>query len=172
MYRCEHCKEEYRGGDSCPSCGTLRIEVACAAHPEKRALGRCIICGTAVCDDCNEGDRRAYLCSEHRDVRIIEGWAQLYTTTTEVQAQLIRENLQAEGIDARVYSQRDRIFSVDLGELSIVRILVPAWEYERGLEAIQDHTGVDGEVTFACPSCGEAHELGERECSSCGAALP
>lgn len=131
-----------------------------------------MVCGKAVCDECHHGDRHAYLCSDHRGVRITEGWAQLYTTTTEVQAQLIRENLQAEGIDARIYSQRDRIFSVDLGELSIVRILVPAWDYERGLDAIRDHTSIDGEVTFACPNCGEARELESRECASCGATLP
>mgnify|MGYP006202518793 CR=1 FL=1 len=47
--------------------------------------------------------------------------------------------LRAEGIDAQTYSQRDRIFSVDLGELSIVRLLVPVWEYERALQVIREH---------------------------------
>jgi hypothetical protein len=171
VYRCSACAEDYGGSDACPACGTLREEVACETHPDRPAEGRCVVCGRAVCEECRTADRRAALCPEHAAVTVIEGWAQVYSTTSEFEAQLVRENLKAEGIDAQVYSQRDSAFSLDMGEMSIVRLLVPVWEYERALEVIRSHMDPEGEVAFACPACGEAFEPGSRECTSCGAAL-
>lgn len=169
---CQACGHEYSGDDGCPACGHLRTATGCAAHSERSAAARCTLCGKAICEQCRKGDRQVALCEEHEPVPIIQGWAQVYSTTTEVEAQLLRDNLRAEGLDAQVYSQRDRIFSVDLGELSIVRVLVPVWEYEAARELIQAHMDAQGEVSFACPACGEAYDSGARECTGCGAALP
>lgn len=113
----------------------------------------------------------AILCESHSSVVVIQGWAQIYSTTREFEAQLLRENLTAEGLDARTFSQKDNMLSVDLGELSIVRLLVPAWEYDRALEVIRTHMDTAGEVTFACPSCGEAYEPGAESCTECGESL-
>jgi predicted nucleic acid-binding Zn-ribbon protein len=169
--QCTRCGQEYVGGDSCPSCGLLRAEVACENHPAERAVSRCVLCGRPVCKDCTEDEKQGALCEEHRTVSIIEGWAQVYSTTSELEAQLLRENLRADGIEAQVYSQKDMMFNLDLGELSIVRLLVPVWEYGQAMTLIHDHMDVEGEVAFACTACGEAFEAGARECTSCGAAL-
>ncbi len=171
VHRCTVCAENYRDADACPACGALREEVPCDTHPDRTAEGRCVVCGRAVCGECRTGDRHATLCPRHGSVTVIEGWAQVYSTTSEFEAQLVRENLRAEGIDAQIYSQRDTAFSLDLGEMSIVRLLVPVWEYERALAMIRGHMDDEGEVAFACPSCGEASEPGSRECTSCGASL-
>jgi hypothetical protein len=149
----------------------MRVEAACDEHPDRRAEARCVICGKAVCRGCRSGDGPAAVCAEHRTIPIIEGWAQVYSTTGEFEAQLVRENLRAEGIDAQIYSQKDSILTVDLGELSIVRVLVPVWEYETALQTIREHMDTEGEVVFACPACGDAYEPGTRECVACGAAL-
>lgn len=170
-HRCVRCEGTYSGADACPACGTLRVDASCAEHPDRAAEGQCVICGRAVCSDCSKSDSRVCLCSAHAAVPIIEGWAQVYSTTGEMDAQLVRDNLQAEGIDAQVFSQRDRSFSLDLGELSIVRVLVPVWEYATALQLIRGHMDVEGEVVFACPGCGEAYDAGQRECTGCGAAL-
>ena len=171
IHRCTRCEERYRGSDACPACGHLREEVACDRHADRTAKGRCVICGRALCSDCREGDARAYLCEDHASITVIEGWAQVYSTASEFEASLVRENLESEGIDARIFSQRDRIFSVDLGELSIVRILVPVFSYDAVLGLIRDHMDTGGEVAFACGACGEAFEPGARECTACGAPL-
>lgn len=168
---CARCDEDYSGSDACPSCGALNEATTCDEHPDREARGRCVICGRAVCEQCRDDEQRAYLCADHDGVVVIEGWAQVYSTTSEFEAQLVRENLRAEGMEAQIFSQRDRVFSVDLGELSIVRLLVPVWEYERALQVIRSHMDTEGEVVFACPSCGEAYDPGARECTSCGAAL-
>lgn len=88
-----------------------------------------------------------------------------------MEAQLIVENLRAEEIDAQLYNQADRSFPVDLGELSIARVLVPVWEYGPALELIQSYMDTEGEVVFACPACGEVYEPGQDRCSNCGAPL-
>lgn len=171
VVQCTRCGQEYDGGDACPACGLMHGEAQCANHPNLRAVGRCVLCGRAVCAECASEDRNVTLCETHRTVPIIEGWAQVYSTTSELEAQLLRENLQAEGIDAQVFSQKDMMFNLDLGELSIVRLLVPVWMYGQALGLIQQRMDVQGEVAFACAACGEPFEVGTRECTSCGAAL-
>ena len=171
VFHCPRCAEDYAGGRACPACGALREPSPCSVHPERMAAGRCVVCGTEVCDSCAGATQRAFLCAEHRSVRVTEGWAEVYTTTSEFEAQLLRDNLRAEGIDAQTFSQRDRVFSVDLGELSIVRILVPVWRYGDASEVIHEHMDTGGEVAFACPACGEAFEPGVDQCQSCGGVL-
>jgi hypothetical protein len=95
----------------------------------------------------------------------------VYTTSDDVEASLIRDNLQSEGIDAEVLSQKDRSFAIDLGDLSPVRVLVPAFEYEGAQAVITAHMDAAGEVQFACPECGEAYEVDATVCASCGHAL-
>jgi hypothetical protein len=169
--RCRRCGEEFKGADACPACGQGIRPLTCDRHPDALAAGRCVICGRASCEECGGSDRRVHLCADHDGIPVIQGWAQVYSNTSEFEAQLLRENLIAEGIEARIFSQKDAMFSVDLGELSIVRILVPAWEYERAEEIIRNHMDAEGEVAFACPACGEAYEPGQETCASCGASL-
>lgn len=168
---CHRCQERYRGLDACPACGALSGSAECEEHPGRDAVGRCVACGRAVCATCRVRGGRAVLCRDHAEVMVIEGWAQVYSTTREFEAQLLRENLRAEGVDAHIFSQRDKMFPVDLGDLSIVRLLVPVWEYEQARQVIQEHMDPEGEVAFACPSCGEAFELGAEACATCGAEL-
>lgn len=170
-HACARCGETYLGGDACPACGIARESFQCETHPNNQADGRCVICGRAVCKECRQEESPAFLCVDHAEMTVIQGWAQVYTTTREFEAQLLRDNLLAEGVDARIYSQKDSIFSVELGELSIVRLLVPAWQYDRASEVIRDHMDRSGEVSFACPSCGEAYEPGATVCAECGAPL-
>jgi hypothetical protein len=141
---CPRCGKSYDGGEGCPWCGAL-------ADRETRDEGRCVVCGRAVRNGEPQTKSNPYLCSDHRTLQVIEGWSQVYSTSNEWEARLIRENLQAEGIDSQIFSQRDSMFSVDLGELSIVRLLVPVWNHEAALTIIQQHMDVDGEVSFADP---------------------
>jgi hypothetical protein len=169
-HTCERCGGEYTGRDACPACGRLRAEVPCDDDASRMARYRCVICGRAVCDG-GLDDLPAALCEEHRTVPVIEGFAQVYSNNDELSARLVVENLRAEGIDAQLYSQTDRSFPMDLGELSIARVLVPAWEYGQALELIRDYMDTEGEVVFACPSCGEVYEPGAEVCGNCGASL-
>ncbi|HEX2206905.1 MAG TPA: hypothetical protein VHG93_04430 [Longimicrobium sp.] len=171
-FACPRCGAEYTGGDACPSCGFLRTPVPCDDDPQRNAAYRCVLCGRAVCGDDPGPGTRAARCDLHAHVPIIEGWAQVYTTTDELEADLIAQNLQAGGIDAQVYSQKDdHAFPVDIGELSIVRVLAPVWEFTDAVDFVQSYMSTEGEVAFACPSCGEVYEAGATQCASCGAPL-
>ena len=170
---CPHCGQTVsfeEGG--CPACGHLEQPTRCARHPDRIAKGRCVVCGSPVCAECDRPATVHYLCPEHRAVDVIEGWAQVYTTGDDVEAQLIRENLHAEGIDAEIFSQKDRMLTVELGDLSPVRLLVPAYEFTRARAVLAQHMDDRGEVAFACPSCGESYEPAQTICDSCGVALP
>jgi hypothetical protein len=168
--RCPRCATEYVGR-GCPACGALAERIPCDVHGDRAAAGRCVVCGRLVCDECEGAEQqRAFLCAEHRGVRVTDGWAEVYTTTSEVEAQLLRDDLRAQGIDAQVLSQRDMMFSVDLGELSIVRLLVPVWTYAEAVEAVKAHLEGQPEE-MPCPSCGSAVEAAAVECPACGTAV-
>ncbi|HEX8690987.1 MAG TPA: zinc ribbon domain-containing protein [Longimicrobium sp.] len=166
---CPRCGAEYAEGDSCPACGALRESVPCDDDASKPAHSRCVICGRALCD--GDDEPLPARCVDHRHIPVFEGWAQVYTNNDELSARLLVENLRAEGIDAQLYSQADRSFPMDLGEMSIARVLVPVWEFQHALELIESYMDTEGEVTFACPSCGEVYEPGAEVCASCGAPL-
>jgi predicted RNA-binding Zn-ribbon protein involved in translation (DUF1610 family) len=167
---CPRCGAEYTGGDACPSCGFLHAPVPCDDDPSRNAAFRCVLCGRTVCGA--DPGSRAARCDLHAHVPIIEGWAQVYTTGDPLEADLIVQNLQAEGIDAQVYSQKDdHAFPVDIGELSIVRVLAPVWEFGEAMDCVQSYTSSEGEVAFACANCGEVYEPGATQCASCGASL-
>src|SRR5687768_11609481 len=51
---CPNCSETIADdSDACPACGRLHSPLECERHPEREANGHCVICGTAVCDECN-----------------------------------------------------------------------------------------------------------------------
>jgi hypothetical protein len=171
---CPRCEQEIDAtGSTCPACGhILSGTVQCARHADRQAVGVCVICSDAVCEECDNDSTRHHACPVHGSVPVFEGWAQVYSTSDTVEADLIKENLQSEGLDAAVLSQKDQSFNVDLGELSPVRILVPAYDYLGAMSLLTSHMDLSGEVVFACPSCGEAFEAGDTACGSCGTPLP
>ena len=153
---CDHCGERIAGdAEACPACGELRQDRQCSRHPERSAEGQCVVCGTAVCRDCNKGGDTHYQCEPHRAIPVVEGWAQIYSTSDDIEAQLIRENLEAEGLDARVLSQKDHFsLPVDLGDLSPVRVLVPAYAYQEAERLLAEHRNARGDVAFGDSSDG------------------
>jgi hypothetical protein len=171
--QCPHCEETIPAdADACPACGHLMIDAACDHHPDRRAPGQCALCGTALCTECEAGDRRCHKCEMHAMVPVIEGWAQVLSLADEVEAKLIEDNLRAEGLDARILSQKDRLaFPVDLGDLALIRVLVPTYAYQQAERVIASHRDAAGEVHFGCPNCGEPYDDEVTVCSSCGEVL-
>ena len=170
---CPHCEQQIASdSEACPACGTLFVSAVCENHPDRDATGACVICGRRVCGECDVDESGHHACREHAEIPVFEGWAQLYTTASDVEAQLIRDNLEAEGIDAEVLSQHDSALSFSLGEFSRIRVLVPAFAYLEAQPILARHMDASGEVLFACPTCGESYEPGESECRACGAPLP
>ena len=170
---CDHCGETIAAdADVCPACGHLTSPATCDRHPDRDAPGRCALCGTALCEDCDHGRRTYHLCETHADVPILEGWAQVLAIPDEVEAGLIEDNLRAEGIDSRILSQKDHFaIPVEFGDLARVRVLVPTYAYPDAQRVIAAHQDSVGEVSFGCPNCGEPYEEGDQVCGACGEAL-
>ena len=155
---CPHCGESIAAdSEACPACGDIRISTTCFLHVARPATGECVVCGLAVCDECNAGGETHYLCATHGDIPVQQGWAQVYTTSDDLEADLIRQNLEAEGVDARVLSQKDHFsIPVDMGDFSPVRVLVPAFSYSDALKVIEQHMDETGEVRFGDGTEGES----------------
>lgn len=136
---CPKCEQRIDAdSESCPACGKLFVAAQCETHPELAAEGACVICGRRVCSEDDGAEDDYYVCSEHADIPVFEGWAQVYKSTSDIEANLIRDNLEAAGIDAQVLSQRDRTLAFDLGDFSQVRVLVPAFSYLEAHAALQE----------------------------------
>lgn len=170
---CPKCKETIAAdAEACPACGHLKNAVPCARHPEREAPGRCALCGTPVCPECDSGTRTVHRCPDHANIPIVEGWAQVLEIPDAMEAGLIEDNLRAEGIDARLLDQKDHsAFPVEFGNLARVRVLVPTYAYGQAERLLAGHRDAAGEVSFGCPHCGEPYEEGEKVCGACGEAL-
>lgn len=142
---CPKCEQRIDAdSESCPACGKLFVAAQCDTHPERAAEGACVICGRRVCPEDDGVERSYYVCDAHSDIPVFEGWAQVYKTADDIEAQLIRDNLEAEGIDAEVLSQRDRALAFDLGDFSQVRVLVPAFSFLDAREALKQQRNAEG----------------------------
>lgn len=170
---CQRCGETIASdAAACPACGHLRVDRSCDRHPEREAAGQCALCGQALCEECESGDRNYHRCEVHARVPIVEGWAEVLSIPDAMEARLIEDNLHADGVEARILDQKDHsAFPVEFGDLARVRVLVPTYAYQEAERLIAAHRDAAGEVSFGCPNCGEAYDEGEKVCSKCGEAL-
>ncbi len=89
---------------------------------------------------------------------IIEGWVVLETVNYEHQAEMIRSQLEEAGIDCTVYSQKDSVNVVFVGDLSEIKILVHQDRLAEAREIIKDIELPDMEIP-------ENEDVGEWEAS-------
>ena len=98
---CSFCESEVKNDDDfCPNCGTLFVEdVKCSVHEEIKAEGVCVICASSYCGECGLFvDDRIFLCNDHSEYETIEGMACVLYADDSMQIELIKSNLEAEGL--------------------------------------------------------------------------
>lgn len=69
---------------------------------------------------------------------MLQGWAEIDRPKDELRAEVIASSLRATGLDAQVLSQTDHANVVGVGGLSVVRVLVPAYQYERARHVLAE----------------------------------
>ena len=77
-----------------------------------------------------------------------EKWVVVYTTSTVIDADMYRANLEGADIPVQVMSQADSAFVMNIGDLEIVKIYVPEQFAEAALEiinSINDEQNIDPE---------------------------
>lgn len=130
---CEFCSERL-GADLkfCRHCGMLQAclldedeEIACENHRGVEAVGMCVVCGKIVCGDCAIKRQHRIFCENDEHVRFAQDWAVAYTTGTEYEAQMVRDNLEGAGMPCLVFSQRDHVYFLTIGNLAVVNVMVP-----------------------------------------------
>lgn len=95
------------------------------------------MCGRAVCPACDHGDRYVSLCLRHADVNVVQGWAEAFRTYDDAEAELASGSLRAAGLDANVLSQKDHAHMLSMAGMAVVRVLVPAGQYESARELLE-----------------------------------
>ncbi len=63
-------------------------------------------------------------------------WVQVYSTNTEIDAELIKQNLENNDIPANILSQVDSTRQFTVGFLAIVKIFVEKNNYDKAKEII------------------------------------
>lgn len=98
---CSKCNEEVTSdSDFCPHCGTLFVDgkdVFCDEHPEKSALGVCIICQKLACDECSVEVHERSFCMWHSKVEVQQDWAEVFHSTEISDAELVKSVLESAG---------------------------------------------------------------------------
>lgn len=93
---------------------------------------------------------------------IIEGWVVLETLNYEHQAEMIRSQLEAAGIECTIFSQKDNVNVVFVGDLSEIKILVHQDNLAQAREIIKDMELPDLEISEDT-DVGESTESDEEE---------
>ena len=95
----------------------------------------------------------------------LEGWISVFKTNTDYEADLVRDQLDAEGIPAVVFTQRDHSFNFTVGDMADVHVMVPP---ERAMDAAQfisiapvSDTDLETQAMEADPNAPAAHSSHE-----------
>ncbi len=55
-----------------------------------------------------------------------EDWVEVFRSSTDYEADMVRDRLDDAGIPAIVFTQRDHVFNLNVGNLALVSVRVPA----------------------------------------------
>jgi hypothetical protein len=90
-----------------------------------------------------------------------EGWIAIFSTSTDFEADLVRDRLDAEGVDAVVLTQRDHTFNLNVGDMAPVHVMVQPADVGRARAVIESVPFTDAELSEAAmnadPNAADAH---------------
>ena len=99
------------------------------------------------------------------DPRTYQDWVAVFNTSTDYEADLVRDRLDAAGIAAVVLTQRDHAFNLNVGDLAPVRVMVRPEDVGAAQEVINEQPFTDEELTEAAldadPDSEDAHTADE-----------
>jgi len=92
--------------------------------------------GIVICPDCNTPLVDATELNNYSELSE-EDWVLVYTSFSEIEANMLKENLKSAGIAASVLSQKDSSFPTP-GDLSTIKLFVKKADVPEALEFIQE----------------------------------
>ena len=139
---CSHCGSEMniRTNLYCTECGAVNAELAsdqglvCDTHVENRAVGFCVVCGKAVCEECLESSSNRILCDDPKHRTMLDDWKVIHRFDFEYEAAMLYANLEQQEIESEVFSKPNPDTTDTLPRPTIVEVLVPKKKFEEALE--------------------------------------
>jgi hypothetical protein len=99
------------------------------------------------------------------DPRTYQNWVAVFNTSTDYEADLVRDRLDAAGVPAVVLTQRDHAFNLNVGDLAPVRVMVRPDDVGAAKEVINQKPFTDAELEQAAldadPDSEDAHTADE-----------
>lgn len=92
--------------------------------------------GIVICPDCNTPLVDAIEPNNYSDLSE-EDWELVYTSFSEIDADMLKENLESAGIAVSILSQKDSNFPVP-GDLSTIKLFVKKADVPEALEFIEE----------------------------------
>lgn len=124
----------------CRTCGAINParaseeSVVCDTHVENQAVGFCVVCGKAVCEECLETCGNKLLCNDPKHRTFLEKWRVLYTFEFEYEAAMLYANLEQQDIESEVFSKPNPETTDTPLRPTIVEVLVPQNKFEQAQE--------------------------------------
>ncbi len=124
----------------CPECGLLVInDYRCINHKNIIAKWMCVVCQTPLCDNCVHFKLGRAFCEVHLDTFIIDGHLPVFKTGSPWVAYLVLGRLKQSGIPCVLFNQHDSSYSINIGDLSFLRIMVPLEFYEKAIQELKNN---------------------------------
>jgi hypothetical protein len=79
----------------------------------------------------------------------VDGWITVFTSGTDYEADLVRDRLADGGLDAVVLTHRDRSFSLNVGKMAVVRVLVAPSQADAARDILEPPPVSDAELEDA-----------------------
>jgi len=96
----------------------------------------------------------------------LEGWVAVFGSGTDYEADLVRDRLDDEGLDAVILTRRDHVWNLNVGELADVVVLVPEEQVEEARRILESARIRDSDLEQAAlaadPDAPSAHDEGEQ----------
>ena len=86
----------------------------------------------------------------------LEGWVSVFRSSTDYEADMARDRLDSAGITAAVFTQRDHSFSLTVGALARVYVMVPAESADEATSILQEQI-TDDELESAAAGSERLH---------------
>lgn len=79
----------------------------------------------------------------------IDGWLTVFKSSTDYEADIVKDRLVDAGISAVVLTHRDHAFHLNVGDLAVVRVLVAPEQFEEATTILRSAPLTDQELEEA-----------------------
>jgi hypothetical protein len=148
---CTQCSAQLPAGQMCCGvCGSFlevereNINIECEMHPNRRAVGLCVICSKPVCRDCEVKVTGKILCQDPDHGIILQEWRLLHMPDSVYEAEAFVRNLGDSGIIAKTFSLHDHITAHWLSDNRVL-IFVKKTEEEKARTLLKELNLIDQE---------------------------